>query len=367
MALQIFIPALIVGGISAFLAAVLSIADALVNNYGQVRITVNGSKTYEVKGGSTLLSTLADEKIFIPSACGGKGSCGLCKVKVASDVGPILPTELPYLTPKEKKDNVRLSCQIKVKSDISIEIPEELFSIREYISEVSSIKDVTHDIKEVFFEFDDEIKFRAGQYVQLIVPQYRDIKGETMRAYSMSSQPSVRNGVELLIRLVPNGIVTTYVHELMKEGDSVRVLGPFGDFYLRESGADIIFIAGGSGMAPIKSIILDMREKGIDRNAYYFFGARSKRDLFYLDMLQSIEKEMPNFHFIPALSEPLPEDNWEGETGLITDVVDRYLSSQGALEREGYLCGSPGMINACISVLTKHNIPEDKIFFDKFG
>ncbi|HNR78792.1 MAG TPA: FAD-binding oxidoreductase, partial [Mesotoga infera] len=199
------------------------------------------------------------------------------------------------------------------------------------------------------------------------IPPYGEIKESTMRAYSMSSQPSIKNGVELLIRLVPNGIVTTYVHKYLKEKDEVRLLGPFGDFFLRNTDTDIIFIAGGSGMAPIKSIILDMKEKGIKRNAYYFFGARSKKDLFYLDLMEEIEREMPNFHFIPALSNALPEDNWEGESGLITDVVDRYLARQGKIEREGYLCGSPGMINACITVLGKHGIPENKIYFDKFG
>nr|WP_231936740.1 2Fe-2S iron-sulfur cluster binding domain-containing protein [Mesotoga infera] len=365
--LQILITALVLGGISAVLAAIISVADAVLNNYGDVKLTVNGSKTYTVKGGSTLLTTLAGEKIFIPSACGGKGSCGLCKVKVLSNIGPILPTELPYLAAREKSENIRLSCQVKVKGDISIEIPDELFNIREYVSTVSTIRDLTHDIKEVFFSFDDEINFKAGQYVQLIVPPYGEIKESTMRAYSMSSQPSIKNGVELLVRLVPNGIVTTYVHKYLKEKDEVRLLGPFGDFFLRNTDTDIIFIAGGSGMAPIKSIILDMKEKGIKRNAYYFFGARSKKDLFYLDLMEEIEREMPNFHFIPALSNALPEDNWEGESGLITDVVDRYLARQGEIEREGYLCGSPGMINACITVLGKHGIPENKIYFDKFG
>lgn len=366
--MQIVISALVVGGISAVLAAVLTVVDALVNNYGVVKITVNDSKSYEVEGGSTLLSTLAAQKIFIPSACGGKGSCGLCKVKVKTDIGPILPTELPYLSAREKSENVRLSCQVKVRGDMALVIPEELFNIREFNATVKSIRDVTHDIKEVFFALEDEINFKAGQYVQLVVPPYGEIKEETMRAYSMCSCPSTKDGVELLIRLVPNGIVTTYAHKILKEGDEVRLLGPFGDFYLREGDSDIIFIAGGSGMAPIKSIILDMKEKGIKRNAYYFFGARTKKDLFYLEEMEELEREMENFHFIPALSEPLPEDNWTGEVGLITDVVDRHLSEQGEVsDREAYLCGSPGMINACIGVLTKHKIPEEKIFYDKFG
>lgn len=365
---EILVPALVVGGISALLATIINIVNALVNNYGEVKININGSKEITVTGGTNLMSTLGASKIFIPSACGGKGSCGLCKVTVKTDIGPILPTEFPYLSKEEQESGVRLSCQIKVKSDLDIEIPEELFNIKEYEVTVESIIDLTHDIKAVSFSLPEEMDFKAGQYVQLIVPPYDTVKDGVMRAYSMASATSEKKSIELLIRLVPEGLATTYVHKYMKKGDKLKITGPFGDFYLRDTTSDIIFIAGGSGMAPIKSIALNMVENNIDREAYYFFGARTKKDMFYLDLFASIEEQLPNFHFIPALSDPTPEDEWTGDVGLITDVVDRYLKKQGERQREAYLCGSPGLINACVNgVLRSHNIPESEIFYDKFG
>ncbi|MFW5807721.1 MAG: FAD-binding oxidoreductase, partial [Spirochaetota bacterium] len=174
---------------------------------------------------------------------------------------------------------------------------------------------------------------------------------------------------ELLIRLVPGGIVTTYVFEKMKEGDHMKLIGPFGDFVVQDTQADMICVAGGSGMAPIKSIINDMREKGkTDRTVWYFFGARALRDLFYVEQMRKIEKEWPTFHFVPALSEPEEDDNWDGDTGLITDVLDSYFKTRiGDNPREGYLCGSPGMIDACVKVMTDNGIGEDSIFYDKFA
>ncbi|BBE30814.1 Na(+)-translocating NADH-quinone reductase subunit F [Tepiditoga spiralis] len=358
---------IIVAVLSAILATIIVIIDGIVNNYGEVTININGKKDLKVKGGSKLLTTLSEQKIFIPSACGGRGSCGMCKVKVISDVGPILPTEAPLLSKEEISKNIRLSCQIKIKSDIKIEIPEELFSVKKYKGKIVSIKDVTHDIKEVRIELPEEIEFKAGQYAQLIIPPYDKIKESVQRAYSIASKPSEKNIVEFLIRLVPKGIATTYVHTKLKENQNIDLIGPFGDFYVRETNADMICVAGGSGMAPIKSIIYDMYEKNIkDRNIWYFFGARSLKDLFYLEELRKIEKELPNFHFIPALSEPSPEDNWKGEVGLITDVLNKYLK-ENQNHKEGYLCGSPGMINACVNVMTKNGIKQEEIYYDNFA
>ncbi len=365
------IHSLIVAGISAGLALIIALVDSVVNNYGEVEIKINGGKrTLKVKGGAPLLTTLSQTGIFVPSACGGRGSCGACKVKIVSDVGPYLPTETPYMNKEELAQNIRLSCQIKVKKDIEIELPEELFNIRRYKGIIESLKDVTYDIKELRIKLlePNEINFKAGQYVQLVIPPYEKIKEETQRAYSISSVPSDKEHVELLIRLVPGGIATTYVHKYMKEGDFVSVVGPFGDFYMRDTNADMICVAGGSGMAPIKSIILDMLEHGItDREVWYFFGARSLRDLYYVELFREIEEKWPKFHFIPALSEPLPEDKWEGEVGLITNVLDKYLSEIINKEnpKEGYLCGSPGMINACINVFDKHAIKD--VYYDKFA
>jgi Na+-transporting NADH:ubiquinone oxidoreductase subunit F len=364
---------LAVAAVSGVLAALIAVIDRIVNNYGEVTIDINnGKKELVVDGGAPLLIALSEQKIFVPSACGGRGSCGACKVKVTSDVGPLLPTEKPYLTKEEIADNVRLSCQIKVKENLSIEIPEYLFNIQKFEGTVEKLTDVTHDIKELLIKLvePDSIQFSSGQYAQLVVPPYEKIKDTNQRAYSMSSKPSDKNYVELLIRLVPGGIATTYVHNYMKEGDPVQVIGPFGDFMVQDTDATMVCVAGGSGMAPFKSILYHMYEHGqTEREIWYFFGARTKKDLFYLDEMKELGDKWSNFHFIPALSEPQPEDDWKGETGLITMVLEKYLKDKVGSEkgREGYLCGSPGMLDACMQVMTKMEIPEDKIYFDKFA
>ncbi|MFW6228563.1 MAG: NADH:ubiquinone reductase (Na(+)-transporting) subunit F [Alkalispirochaeta sp.] len=374
MDLLFFIAPAAVGGISAALAALISVTDKIVNNYGDIRIGINnGKKELVVKGGQPMLFGLAGEGIFVPSACGGRGSCGACKVKVKSDIGPVMPTEVPYLTKEELADDIRLSCQIKLKEDVEIEIPEELFNVQEFNATIEKIVDVTHDIKEVYCKLPEgkEVTFVSGQYGQFEVPAYDKVKEKTMRAYSMSSAPSDKNHLEFLIRLVPGGIVTTYVHNYLKEGQKIRIIGPFGDFNVKDTGAQMICVAGGSGMAPFKSIFQDMIDKGTldDREIWYFFGARSKRDVFYLDWLYKLDEENENFHFIPALSEPQPEDNWDGPTGLITEVLDGYLKNtiDPEKEKEGYLCGSPGMLDACMKVMTDNDMQVENIYFDKFA
>jgi len=368
-----WIAPVIISAISAVLAIMIAIIDGFVNNYGPVVITINeGQKALSVKGGSPLLSTLSSNGIFVPSACGGKGSCGACKVKVLSDIGPHLPTELPYMSPEEIKNNIRLSCQVKLKSDIRIRLPEELFSVKQLNGVVEGLKEVTYDIKELRIRLakSASIDFKAGQYMQLVIPPYGDIKESAQRAYSISSKPSEKENVEFLIRLVPNGIATTYVHRVLKEKQPISIVGPFGEFYVRETDADMFCVAGGSGMAPIRSILLDMHEKKVQhRKIWYFFGARSRRDLYYLEEFRRLEALWTCFHFIPALSEPLPEDHWDGETGLVTDVLDRYMKAKvdPSKSNEGYLCGSPGMIGACLKVMMANGIPEDKIYYDKFA
>lgn len=369
--MSIIIAPAAVAAIAAILAAVISIVDGIVNNYGEVKIDINDSKkTINLKGGDSLLSSLASQSIFVPSACGGRGTCGACKCHVTSDVGPYLPTETPFMSKEEISGNVRLACQVKLKADIAIKIPEELFNIRKFQSVVKEIRDVTHDIKEVTFDLQgEEISFEAGKYVQLVVPPHGKVKGSTQRAYSMASRPAEKGLVRLLIRLVPGGIATTWVHTALKEGDKVELVGPFGDFFRSGTGATMVCIAGGSGMAPFMSILYDMFDKGeLDREVWYFFGARTTKDMFYLDELRELEKKWPNFHFVPALSEPEEGANWDGETGLITDVLDKYLKTKidAAKGREGYLCGSPGMIGACNTVLNGNDIGTDKIYYDKF-
>jgi len=357
-------------GITTALALLLVLMDKVINNYGEVEVDINsGKKKLKVKGGAPLLFTLAENKIFVPSACGGRGSCGMCKVKVLSDVGPILPTEEPYLSPDERERGVRLSCQIKVKKDISIELPEWMLSVNKFRAVVERITSLTHDIKELKLKLlePEEIEFKAGQYVQLIIPPYGKASESVMRAYSISSPPSQNDAIELIIRKVPGGIATTYIFEHMEEGEKIEFVGPVGEFYLRPTNARIIAIAGGSGMAPIKSIIMDMYEKGIEREIYFFFGARSKADLFHLDCYDELQKKYPYLHFVPALSDPKPEDEWDGEVGLVTEVAEKYLKSLPPADQEGYLCGSPGMISACVKLLTRYGVDESRIYYDKFA
>ena len=354
--------------ICGVLALLLVIADRYLNDYGVCKISINdGSKELEVAGGESLLGTLGGEKIFIPSACGGRGSCGLCKLTVLEGAPPVLPTEEPHLTAEEKKNNVRLSCQIKVREDMRIEIPEELFAIKEYEAVCESIKDLTHDIKHVRFKLEDpaEIKFTPGQYIQLECPAYKLTPEPVYRAYSMATDPKDKTHIDTVIRLVPNGICTTWVFEYLTEGTRTKLNGPYGDFKLSENDKEMIFIAGGSGMAPFLSILKQMEYAEDSRKCTYFFGALSKKDLFCLDEMKAFEEKLPNFTFVPALSQPAEDDDWDGETGLITEVVGAHY--EDCSDKEAYLCGSPGMIDACLKVLTDRGLPEEGIFYDKFA
>ncbi len=369
MITKIIIATLSMTAISGFLAIVLVIAERFLVNYGTLKIIINDKETLIVQGGSTLLSSLSSQKIFLPSACGGKGTCAYCKCKVLQGVGPILPTEEPLLTAEEKKQNIRLSCQVKVKQDMRIEIPEELFNIKEFKTRVTFIKDLTYDIKLLRFDLKDpsEINFIAGQYVQMQTVPYDDVKDSVQRAYSMSSPSFEKSYIELMVRLVPDGICTTWVHQYLREGDTVTLIGPIGDFYLRDGKGEIILVAGGSGMAPMTSLLEDIAHRKIARKVIYFFGALTRNDLFYLDEMEALTKKIPNFTFVPALSQPEPDDEWNGEKGLITQPLETYLQKMNTSECQGYLCGSPGMINACIAIMKKYGITSDRIYYDPFG
>lgn len=365
--MEILTTVLSISLISVGLAVIIMVAEFFLNNYGECEIDINnGDKVLKVEGGSSLLSTLSGKKIFIPSACGGKATCGMCKVRVLEGGGTVLPTEAPYLTPKELEQQYRLSCQVKVKTNIKIMVPEELFSVREFQTKLTKLDQLTHDIKGLRLKLqgEDRIAFKAGQYVQFYTKPYGKVKETVYRAYSIASPPSEDGHVDLIVRQVPNGICTTYVHTALKEGDDVKISGPYGDFYLRGDCKELVMIAGGSGLAPIRSLILDILEKKLDLKMTFFFGAVTKRDLYNLEELGELAANHPNFRFVPALSKPTPEDNWTGDVGLITEVVDRTIPD--GLDKEAYLCGSPGMINACLNVLTKKGIPESKIFYDKF-
>jgi Na+-transporting NADH:ubiquinone oxidoreductase subunit F len=341
---------------------------ATIGNSGKVKISINdGARELVVDGGRSLLSTLRAEGIFVPSACGGRGACGLCKLQVSDGAGEYSAVERHWTSEIERGEQVRLSCQVKVERNLRILVPERLFTIREYKTEVVSIQDLTYDIKELTLRLKDppEIRFKPGMYVQFVVPAYATAPRPVYRAYSISSPSSSRGTIELEIRLVPNGIGTTYVFNHLNVGDPVTISGPYGDFSLRDSDREIVFVAGGSGMAPIKSMLLDMAEKGSTRKATYFFGARAVRDLFLVDEMRALEKRLPNFRFVPALSSPLPEDTWDGETGLITDVLARHYERMD--RHEAYLCGSPGMIDAAIKVFKEKGLPDERTFSDKFA
>ena len=361
------IAVLVVSAVAAALAALLAVSEYFLANYGPCKITINDEKEVAVEGGGSLLSSLVQEKIFIPSACGGRGTCGLCKLKVLEGAGPLLPTEEPFLDEKERESHTRLSCQVKVRNDLKIEIPPELFAIREYTCRCAKITDLTHDIKLFRFELiePDAIDYTPGQYVQLLTPPYGKSREEVYRAYSIASNPTEKNAIELIIRLVPGGICTTWCFEHLKEGDEVRLNGPYGDFRLSETEAPIIYIAGGSGMAPIKCMLHHMQNTQNKRKAVYYFGANSPDELFMGDEMQQFEKALADYRYVPVVARPPEGNTWKGETGLVTEAVKRGFDD--ASQHEAYLCGSPGMIDASIDVLKSLGVTEENIFYDKFA
>lgn len=360
---------LVISGIGAFLALLLVFAERFIANYGEVTIDINSrDKEFTVKGGGSLLETLAAQKIFIPSACGGRGTCAYCKVKVLDGGGPFLPTEEPYIDAKSRAEGTRLACQVKVRQDMKIEIPEELLAIKEYRCVCERIRDLTYDIKELRLKLPEPMRYVPGQYIQFQAPAYKGSPGEVYRAYSISSNPADKEAIELVVRKVPGGICTTYVFEHLKEGDEVLINGPYGEFYLRDTQAPMIFIAGGSGIAPIKCLLHQIANEGIKRKGIFFFGVRALKDLFMVEEMKALEQRIPDFRFVPALSQPDEGDKWGGAAGRIPDVVKDYLAKQpDAASYEGYLCGSPGMIDASIAVLTQVGISDDRIYYDKFS
>ncbi len=367
MFLTILISVGVVSSIGAGLAAILVLSEHYLANYGPCKITVNDERELTMDGGGSLLSVLTGEKLFIPSACGGRGTCGLCKLKVLEGAGPLLPTEEPYLDKDERTSNIRLACQVKVRNDLKIEIPKELLAIREYTCKCTDIQNLTHDMKQFRFELIEPktMDYIPGQYIQLLTPVYDKNSEEVYRAYSIASDPAEKNIIELIIRLVPGGICTTYCFEYLKVGDEMKMNGPYGDFRLSETEAPIIFIAGGSGMAPIKCMLHEMKNTGNKRKTTYFFGANIVKELCLGDLMDQFESELTDFTYIPVVAAPEEDESWAGERGLVTHAVERNLKD--ASECEAYLCGSPGMIDATIEVLNKMGVTEDRIFYDKFA
>lgn len=376
---------------------------------GDVTIIVNGDpeKALCTSAGSTLLGTLAANRIFIPSACGGKGSCGVCTLTVTDGGGAILPTELSHISRGDARDGVRLSCQVKVKQDMAIELPPEVFSVKQWRCKVRSNDNVATFIKELVLELPEgeSVPFRAGGYIQIEAPvstvKYADFEVDeeyradwdkfnlwryvstleepVTRAYSMANFPEERGIIMLNVRVAsppprapegtPPGKMSSYVFSL-KPGDEVTISGPFGEFYTKETQAEMMFIGGGAGMAPMRSHIFDQfRRLSTSRKVSYWYGARSLREAFYMEDFDSIAKESENFSWHLALSEPLPEDKWSGHTGFIHQVVlENYLKDHPAPEDiEYYLCGPPMMLKACMSMLDSLGVEPENILFDDFG
>ena len=365
---QLIFSILIISGIGALFALLLELADTFIANYGECHISINREKELVVEGGNPLLFSLMEEGIFIPSACGGKGTCAYCKVKVLEGGGPILPTETPYLTEAEQAENVRLSCQVKVRNDLVIELPAELFLIKEFKVKVDRIVILTPFINGVTLGIlspAEGISYKPGQYIQLEIPKYKLSKEPEYRAFSMASSSKKPHSVELYIGLVEKGVVSTYVHEYLKEGEELIMRGPFGDFYFRDSERDILLIATGTGLAPIMSILRHIRSEQIQRKTTLFFGTRIREDLYCVEELREMEKQLPAFTFIPTLSRAAENSQWEGKRGRVTDLIED-LVPEGA-DYDVYICGNPDMVDSCMDRLLKKGIPEDQIYFDKFS
>lgn len=399
-------------GVVLLLVGMLLYARNKLVAQGDVQLTINEEKELTVSPGSSLLTTLSEEKIYLPSACGGGGTCGMCKCQVIDGGGEILPTETSHISRKEQKDNWRLGCQVKVKEDMKIQIPAEIFGIKKWECEVVSNRNVATFIKEFVVKLPEgeTLDFQSGGYIQIDVPECEvdyskdiDVDAEfrgdwdalkiwdlkmknpepVYRAYSMANHPAEGNIVMLNIRIatppfdpkkktfmnVNPGVCSSYIYSL-KPGDKVTVSGPYGDFHIKDTQNEMVYIGGGAGMAPLRSQIFHLfHTQKTDRKVSYWYGARSLREVFYDDEFEAIEKEFPNFKFNLALSAPLPEDNWTGYTGFIHNVVlENYLKNHPEPEEiEYYLCGPPVMNEAVFKMLDNLGVPKENIAFDDFG
>jgi Na+-transporting NADH:ubiquinone oxidoreductase subunit F len=389
------------------LVAVLMAARSKLVNTQAVTLTINDEKDIKVPAGGTLLGALAAEKIFIPSACGGKGSCGVCTVHVKAGGGAMLPTEEAHISRGEAREGCRLSCQVKIKQDMKVEIEPEIFSVKKWKCKVISNDNVATFIKELKLALPEgeEVPFRAGGYIQIECPphvaNYKDFdiqeeyRGDwdrfnmwryvskvdeaVERAYSMANYPEEKGLIMLNVRIAsppprapegtPPGIMSSYIFNL-KEGDEVTISGPFGEFFAKDTEKEMVFIGGGAGMAPMRSHIFDQfRRLKTGRKVTFWYGARSLREAFYTDDFNTIAEENDNFEWHLALSDALPEDKWEGYTGFIHQVLlDNYLSEHEAPEDcEYYMCGPPMMNQACINMLLDLGVEPENIMLDDFG
>lgn len=411
------------------LVGILLGAKAKLIPSGPVKITINGKRDLEVGSGGTLLTTLGDEKVFLPSACGGGGTCSECKCIVSDGGGAILPTEEPHFTRKEIAQGWRLGCQVKVKQDMKITIPEEVFGIKKWEAKVVSNYNVASFIKEFVVEIPEDMDYKAGGYIQIEIPKcetkFQDMditahpeehpgepdkfklewdkfnlwplvmkNAETVeRAYSMASYPAEGRRIMLNVRVatppwdraknnwadVNPGIASSYIFN-QKPGDKVIISGPYGEFFINESEAEMLYVGGGAGMAPMRSHLYHLfRTLQTGRKVTYWYGGRSKRELFYTEHFRALERDFPNFKFYIALSEPLEEDNWKVKDGLDGEgdgfvgfihqaVMDNYLNHHEEPEDiEVYFCGPPLMNKAVEKMAEDYGVPPENIRFDDFG
>jgi Na+-transporting NADH:ubiquinone oxidoreductase subunit F len=390
------------------LVTVLMVAKSKLVASGEVSILINDDPEHvlKVRTGGTLLGTLADNRIFIPSACGGQGTCGVCKVKVLEGGGAMLPTETGHIKRGEAREGCRLSCQVKVKNDLRIEIPAEIFGIRKWECTTRSNRNVATFIKELVLDLPpgEEVPFHAGGYIQIECPphvvhykdfdieaRFRDdwdrfdlwkltskVNEEVTRAYSMANYPDEKGIIMLNVRIatppprqmdLPPGKMSSFMFGL-EPGDKVTISGPYGEFFARDTDNEMVFIGGGAGMAPMRSHIFDQFHRiHTKRKVSFWYGARSYREAFYVEDFDRIARENPNFTWHIALSDPLPEDNWTGLKGFIHQVLhDQYLKNHPAPEDiEYYICGPPLMLQACLKLLDDLGVEAENILFDDFG
>ena len=390
------------------LTALILFAKSKLVNTGDISVEVNGDpdKSFDAPAGDKLLNVLSNEGIFISSACGGGGSCGQCRVKVLEGGGDILPTELSHINKREAKEGCRLACQVNVKNNLKLELPEEIFGVKKWECEVISNDNKATFIKELVLKIPEGevVPFRAGGFIQIECPphtvryedfdvpeEYRedwdkfnlfryvsDVKETTVRAYSMANYPEEHGIIMLNVRIatppprnpdVPPGIMSSYIWSL-KPGDKVTISGPFGEFFAKETDAEMIFIGGGAGMAPMRSHIFDqLKRLHSKRKISFWYGARSVREMFYTEDFDMLARENENFTWNVALSDALPEDNWTGYTGFIHNVLfENYLKNHPAPEDcEFYMCGPPVMNAAVIKMLKDLGVEDENIMLDDFG
>ena len=407
---QILLSVAVFTGLVLILVLILNFAESKLLPQGDVTIEINGDteKNIITRPGGTLLSALAGQSVFLPSACGGGGTCAMCECQIMEGGGEILPTETGHISRNKAKDSWRLACQVKIKENMKIHVPDEIFSIQKWEATVESNENVATFIKELVLNLPEgeNLEFEAGGYIQIDIPEYHNLtfsdfniekeyhpdwdqykiwdlvannEEPVFRAYSMANHPAEGNRVMLNVRIAtpppplwneaPPGLASSYIFNL-KPGDKVTISGPYGEFFIKDTQREMVYIGGGAGMAPMRSHLFHLFQTlKTGRQVSFWYGARSVREMFYDEHFKDIEKKFPNFTYNVALSEPMDEDNWSGHKGFIHQVLhDEYLMKHDdPTEIEFYMCGPPPMINACDSMLDSLGVDKEMIAYDSFG